>query len=316
MHRWFNWFMNKNIKNTTHKHKKLRSFFSSIFGIAAVFFLMMSITVVWLNRTLIDTGTYVSTVAPLVTKPDVQIFIANKVSSQLVKNAPIQQLASALLPASDLNQGFSSAQLSNLVQPIVQSDVVNILKSSSFATLWKNTNQSAHTQFINQLNGTSPTLTLNLNPAINGIVSELKDSQLSAVADHISISSDTGTLVIKGKQVSKIRSYYNLFQLGTLAFVAATLICFGLASLIAVNHFKTIRRLLLVSGILTLIGAVILEIPQYINFKTHDLLTQNAIRSIVSTVVANLLLIDIIIGVLFIGTVIVSKIFISRRKAS
>jgi hypothetical protein len=39
---------------------------------------MSSILVVWANRTLTDTATYTQTVAPLVTQPEVQQFVADK----------------------------------------------------------------------------------------------------------------------------------------------------------------------------------------------------------------------------------------------
>jgi hypothetical protein len=75
----------------TVKHHKLRSFFSSIFGIIAVFLIMASISVVWLNRTLVSTSTYVGTVAPMVTKPAIQNMIADKVSTQLINQDYCQQ---------------------------------------------------------------------------------------------------------------------------------------------------------------------------------------------------------------------------------
>src|SRR5665811_776177 len=117
----------KQTNQNPKSHHKLRSFFSSIFGIMAVILILSSITVVWLNRTLIDTNTYVATVVPIVNKPSVQNFIANKVSTQLVKSVPISNLATALLPASDLNGSLSSNQQLTLVKAITQSDTISII---------------------------------------------------------------------------------------------------------------------------------------------------------------------------------------------
>jgi hypothetical protein len=299
----------------TRRHHRLKAFFSLVFGIVAVFLIMTSITVVWLNRTLIDNSTYVGTVTPMVTKPPIQNFIADKVSTQLISSAPIDGLAQAVLPASDLSKNLSSAQLKILVKPIIQSDIVGIIKSPSFYALWRDTNQSAQAEFIAQLkDNTNTELNLSLNPAINGIVDELKTSKLSAVADHISISPTIGNVDIKGNKVNKLRTYYNLFQLGTVAFVGATLIALVLSIWISVNHAKTLRRILLICGIFALLGAAILQAPQYISFKSHDLSTQQAIRSIVASVVHNLLMADLIIGVVLIVGVIGSTIYI-RHKA-
>jgi flagellar basal body-associated protein FliL len=301
-----------NKPQSSKKHHKVRSFFSSIFGIAAIWLLMMSIIVIWLNRTLISTPTYVSTVGPIVLKADVQNLIANKVTTQLLKSAPINDMASSLLPANDLNQDFSTNQLKALLQPMIENDIISILKSTHFANLWTNTNEMVHSELVSQLNGNSTTLSLNFNPAINGIVSELQATQLKAVASHISISANTGNLVVRGSKVSKIRSYYKMFQLGTLAFVALAIISFGLAVWIAVNHWKTVKRLLLIGGIFAFAGALILESAQWIPFGGQDQLTVKAIRAIFSSIVHYLFISDIIIGVVFVGAVFVINFFLHR----
>ena len=306
--------MNETNQTITKKHHKLRSFFSAIFGIIAVILILMSINVVWLNRTLINTTAYTDTVVPILSKPNVQNFIAQNVSKQLVNSGPINDIASALLPASDLNQNLSSDQLKALVKPIVQSDIVGIIKSPSFLTLWKNTNQSVHAGFISQLKGSGQQLTLNFNPAVNGIVTELKNSQLSSVANHVSIGSNVGNVDIKGSKVTKIRKYYNLFQLGTIVFVIAAVVAIGLSILISVHRRKTVHRLLLTTGILALVGALILTVPQFISFKKNDLVTQDAIRTIITSVVHYLFIADITIGILCIVAYIVDKIWLKRLK--
>jgi len=308
--------MDKQKQKSTTKHQKLRSFFSSMFGIIAVFLIMASISVVWLNRTIVSTSTYVGTVAPMVSKPAIQNFIADKVTNQLINSSPINNIASGLLPATDLNKGLDSSQLKALVKPIIQADVISIVKSPSFATLWKNTNQSAHAQLISQLNGNSQQLTLDLHPAFVGIVNELKDSQLSQVANHLSVGPTAGNLDIKGNKVGKLRSYYKLFQLGTLGFILMSLIAFSLAVWIAVNHHKVARRIVLICGILALVGALILEIPQFVSIKSSDPVTQNGIRAIISAVTHNLLILDITIGVVFVGYVVIHKIVVKKKTKS
>jgi len=298
------------------KHHKLRSFFSSIFGMIAVFFIISSITVVWLNRTLIDNNTYVSTISPLVSKTNVQNLIADKLSDQLLSNSPISNVAQALLPSSDLTVSNDQTQLKNLVKPIIKTDVVGILNTQSFQSLWKNTNKTAHQQFIDQLNGKSNVLTLNLHPAIEGIVTELKNSQLSQVANHISVGSTAGILNIKGNKVTKLRSYYKFFQIGTISFVLIAVASLALSIWIAVNHRKVFDRLLLISGVLALFGAVILDIPSHLDFNKTNQVSSNGIKTIFTTLTHNLLLSDVIVGGVLILIVVCSKLlkYYSIRK--
>ena len=299
------------------KHHKLRSFFSSIFGIAAVFFIISCITVVWLNRMLIDNHTYVSTVSPLVSKPAVQNLIADKLSNQLIYESPINNVAQALLPSSDLNGSNSPAQLKALVKPIIESDIIGILNSNNFQNLWANTNKQAQAQFISGLKSSTGSLNLNLHPAIVGIVSELKSSQLSGAANHLNISPTAGILNIKANRVSKIRSYYKFFQLGTIAFVLLAIFSLGLSVWIAINHWKVLRRLLLISGIFVLLGALILKIPSHVNFVKNNQTTSNGVKTIFATLTHNLFVLDIVIGTAFIVIVIawdITNHFVTRKK--
>jgi hypothetical protein len=104
---------NQNTKSTTAPVKRstpaptgqpvarhrVRTTFASLFGILAVLLIMSSVVSIWLNRTLTDTNTFVGVIAPLAQKPEIQNFVAQKASEELVKNAPTQDLANALLPA-------------------------------------------------------------------------------------------------------------------------------------------------------------------------------------------------------------------------
>src|SRR5262249_20128562 len=91
--------INKNLTTSPKKHHFIRTPLASLCGTIALALIFSSILVVWLNRTLTDTTTYVSTVTPLVTKPAVQTFLADTITDQIVKQAPIDDIAHAILPA-------------------------------------------------------------------------------------------------------------------------------------------------------------------------------------------------------------------------
>src|SRR5260221_12672135 len=103
---------------------KVRTFFASIFGIIAVGLIMLSMTVVWLNRTLTDTTTFVQTVSPLASKPAIQNFVAQKVSEQLLNSAPTQDLAKMLLPAGQLSGLIPDDHLKMATKPVIDSTVL------------------------------------------------------------------------------------------------------------------------------------------------------------------------------------------------
>ena len=298
-----------NTTNTQIQKHGIRTFFASIAGIIAVYLIMASITSVWLNRTLTDTPTYVNTVAPLVTNPAIQNFISQKVASQLVNSVPSQDLAIAILPASDLNSSQTPAQLKALLTSTVQSNVLQIVKSPSFATLWRNTNETAHTLLLSQLNSNSNQLTLDLTPTIQGVISELKTTQLSSVADKITLGPNSGRVNIKNSGITQVHKYYKSFQDGTILVVSITIIALILSVWLSVHHSRTLRRILFGVGILALLQALVLSIPRFITLPGIDQASQAAAKAFIEAIVQNLFLASLIIGIVCMVTAIGSKLY-------
>ncbi|HUC79214.1 MAG TPA: hypothetical protein VMQ58_03150 [Candidatus Saccharimonadales bacterium] len=288
---------------------KLRTFFAAIAGIVAIYLILASVTVVWLNSTVTNTSDYVNTVAPLVKKPAIQNFVAEKVTDQLLSNAPLQDLANSLLPASDLANNPSVAQIKAQLQPIIQSTVLQIVQSQSFATLWRNTNQTAHAALINQINNNDGQIQLNLHPAITGVVNDLRGTKLNVVATKVTIKPDTGVLNIKSTGISKVHRYYKLFQTGTIAIVIAAILSAILAVWLSIHHSKTARRILIGVGVISLLQALLLEAPTFVNLKGNDPVTQDAIKAIAEAILHNLQLASLIVGIICILAAIASKVY-------
>ncbi|HEY4964217.1 MAG TPA: hypothetical protein VIH90_05970 [Candidatus Saccharimonadales bacterium] len=305
---------NKNNTSQNQKSHKLRSFFAAIAGIVAVYLIMSSITVIWLNRTVTDTNTYVKTVSPLIQKPEIQNFIAAKVTDQIVNNAPIHDVATSLLPPAAVNNTQTVDQLKVLLTPVIQNSVLQIVKSPAFATLWTQTNRIAHAQLVSQLNNNNGELQLNLSPAVNAVIAQIKTTDLSPIADKITVNSNTGNLDIKSSGVKKAHHYYELFKTGTWAIVAITVIAIVLSIWLSVHHLKTIRRILIGVGVLALLQALILEAPVFINVSSTDKVTQDAAKAFAEALFHNLQLASLIVGVLCILAAIASKIYEKRKK--
>jgi len=283
-----------------HPHHVIRTLFASLFGTIAMALILVSIVVVWLNRTLTDTNTYVSTVAPLVTKPAIQNYVAQQASGQLISNAPITDLAQTLLPAS-VTANQTNEQLQTLVRPIVVSSVLQVIKSSSFAAVWQSTNQTAHAALVKQLDANSSDLTLDLHPLVTSVITELGTTQLAPAISHISIPADAGKLDLTGSSIDKIHHYYVLFKQLTIVIVCATLLAIILCVIVSVHHFKTARRIVIGTGIIALVLALLIAVPGYI-FESASDSQQSAIVAIGQTLTHNLMIVMFIVaGVCLLG---------------
>jgi hypothetical protein len=302
------------LKKSAPPTHRLRTFLAAIAGIIAVYLVLASITVVWLNRTITDNTTYVGTVAPLVSKPAVQTFIAQKVTDQLINSAPDTSLASSLLPASDFANNPSPTQVQALLEPVIKANILKIVSSPSFAALWKSTNQTAQAGLISELNSTSGVITLNFSPAITGVITQLGTTQLAPLASHITISPTAGIVTIKSNKISQIHHYYRLFQTGTVVIVIVALLAAALSIWLSVHHAKTLRRILIGVGVLALLQAVILAAPTVVTTTKIDVTTLAAAKAVIEGLFHNLQLASLIVGLVCIAAAIGSKVYSKQHQ--
>lgn len=276
----------------------IRTFFASLLGAAAVCLIFLSILVVWLNRTLTDTATFTATVAPLSSRPEIQNFVAEKVDEQLMKNVSVQDIATTLLPAAQ-TAGVTEQQLTQLVHPLVRQGVAGIVSSPAFAAQWQNTVRSAHQQFIAQLHGSSDQLTLDLSPAIDGVVADLKQTSLAPVSDYILIDPSAGKLNIQGEGVQTARRGYTMFRQATAIVIVLAVVLLAGCVALSVHHAKTLRRISLIAGVGMLLFAVVLfEVPKFLKIGGDgDPTASAAATAFVQVLLHNLQIACVAIGI-------------------
>ncbi len=291
---------------TTPVHHPVRTLFAALFGTLAVLLILSSLVSVWLNRTLTNTNTFVSVVAPLASTPSIQNFAAQKVSEELLKNAPTQDLANALLPPTSVT-GQTPEQLKAQLQPVLYKSVQQLVANPGFAELWKNTNQTAHSQLISQLNSNSSELNLDLHPVVVGLAGQLKDTQLASVSSQLPIDQNTGKLNLRGSGIDQAHISYRRLQQGTIATVVLALLFAGLAILISTHHSKTLRRILIAVGVVCLLLAAAIQIPSLITIPVKDFATQKAIVAIIQKLFHNLQVASLVLGLGCIGVAGISK---------
>ena len=295
----------------------IRTLVASLFGTIYLVLILATILVVWLNQTLTNTNTYVNTVAPLAAQPAIQNYVTQKVTSQLMSAGSVQNLASSLLPASEIvNQ--TTSQESAEVQAVISQSVAQIVRSPSFAGLWKSTNQSAQMQLIQELDSNSPIIALDLHPAILGVFSLLNSTKLAAINSHVQLASNVGNISLKGSAIPQIHKFYNYFKEGTWILLIVTLACIGICIWASVHHLKTLRRILIGTGIISLVLAGLMKAPGIIlNSQHRQGLEQQAILAVINVLLNKLFITCIIIGVVCILAAIASKLyskFLSKNK--
>lgn len=291
----------------TPKKNKARTFFASLCGTIAISLILSSLFMVWLNRTLTNTDTYVKTVAPLATKPEIQTFIAQKTSESFVNSGTVTDLANSLLPSSQAS-GLAVDQLKPLIQTVIDTNVLKVVQSPEFAKLWTNTNRTAHASIVKQLDSNTPGLQIDLQPMLEGVLIQLKATQLAPFVDQVDIKPNTAVISLNNSGIDQVHKYYNNITAATWLIVVLSVIFLVLAVVLSTNHAKTFRRTMFGTGILSLLFGLSIIATPYINLGNNvDQTTKQAIVVFAQTILHGLQTSSLVLGVACIVAALVSK---------
>lgn len=300
-------------KTQPKQHHYVRTFFASLFGSIAVVLIMTSVLAVWLNHTVTNTDAYTSAVAPLVSRPEIQNFVADRVTDQIVNSAQVQDLASSLAPAAQ-KIGATPEELIAPVKAVVKTSVMQVVSSSSFAKTWEQTNRTAHAQLVKQLKSNSRDgLTLDLSPIITNIVDQLKNTRLAPVVDKIDLKPNDAKIDLTGTGIDKAQKYYDWSQDAVIALVVLTVVLLGLTIVISVDHAKTLRRIVLATGVYAAVLSIVLHSTAYISPSGSDADAQKAGLVVAESLTKSLQLTTAVIAVVCAAVFVASKLYSSRR---
>jgi hypothetical protein len=177
-----------------------RSVTAVVLLVLAALLAPLSVTVVWLRTTLLDTNRYVETVAPLSSNPELQNAVDTYLTDQLFARVDVATRArEALPPRADFLAEPLSGQLKGFTHTVVSKAVA----SDQFKQVWVNANRAAHRQVVGVLTGKGGTaltsdagvVTLDLRVLANNVKARLQQSGIG-VFDKIPADKISGTFVL------------------------------------------------------------------------------------------------------------------------
>jgi hypothetical protein len=263
----------------------------------------VSVASVWVHTFLVDTDTYVETVAPIAEDPAVQSALAAEVTTVVLDNLDVPGLTSdALTTLSELDDmppRVASAlpalavPISSGIESFTRDQVDKALASPRFAAIWAQVNRLAHEQVLRLLQGEQggavsaqgDTITLNLGPIVEEVSDQMVDAGFT-LAGRIPTVDRQFTLV-QSDAVTQAQSAYRLLDtLGTwLPFVSLGLIAAGV--LLARDRWRAlVRGALGVTIAMVLLGVgLALARTAYVTTTPADILTPEAAGNVFDTLV-------------------------------
>jgi hypothetical protein len=190
---------------------------------------VVSVVVVFTRNELLNTDTYVSTVAPLAGNLAIQAQVAKQVSTHLLDGTDVKDDIEGLLPpkASRL-----AAPLASGLATVTYQVTLRAVQSSAFQKIWTSANRLAHQQLVKVLTGAQPgalstangRVTLDLSPVAAQAKQKL-DAKGITFFDHVPAARALNFVLFQSKDLAKIQHLVKLlnkvaFILPIVAFLA------------------------------------------------------------------------------------------------
>jgi len=149
--------------------------------LVVLFTLLLPLTVAagWAHRTVLDTDTYVSTVAPIASDPAVLAAVSREVTNQLYDALDPQSVIADALPP---KAAFLAGPIATAAKSQVQEAVNRVLSSDQFRQLWEGANRFAHQELVTVLRGDSSVLQATQGQVVLNLVPLLDAALQNATA--------------------------------------------------------------------------------------------------------------------------------------
>jgi hypothetical protein len=218
---------------------------------------ILSVLMIWVRDTLLDTDTWVSTMAPVAASPAVQSAIANDVTTQLFEKADLQTTVKNNLPPS---AAFLATPLTNQLRSFTNDAAKRLIASNQFQSLWQDINRRAHAAVVVVLTGqqrgrvsfSDGKVTLDLSSVTTSLENRLGSAGISAL-QNVSLGNGQVTLV-NSPNLAKAQTAIRVMKGIAFLFPVVALGCLAGATFLSQDR----RRGLLVAALGLAVSMVVL----------------------------------------------------------
>jgi hypothetical protein len=234
---------------------------------------LLSATVVWAHRTVLNTPTFVGTVAPVFQHREVTSAVAARATDELFTELNLQTRLRAALPP---KASFAAVPVTNATKGFVAGELAKVLASPQFQAIWTRSLTRTHQQLVAVLRGQHTAavstsggyIVLNTVPVINqalkkvpGLASELTgkpvtlptitsaDPPQQAVAKlskalGVSLPASFGQItLVRSSDLATVRQAVKAFDGLTLVLPLVTIALIALCLWLSVNRRRTLLQL-------------------------------------------------------------------------
>ena len=193
-----------------------RRIVAAVLVAVGVLLVPVSMSAIWVRRTLLDTDQYVATVGPLARNSDIQHGLADRITTALFADGRVEkEIADVLPPRAEV----IAAPISSGLEGVANGAALKLFQSDRFQTLWENTNRRAHTALVKVVTGGGSristkdgSVSVNLEQIFTNVKHRL-DTRGITLFDSVQLPTKYRSVVLmQSKQLVEVQGLVDLLQ--------------------------------------------------------------------------------------------------------
>ena len=223
--------------STKPKKNRGRTIGSWVLIVLACLLAVLSVVVVYARNELLNTDTFVATVAPLAKDPAVQTAVATRVSDNLVARTDVEERVKNALPA---RAGFLANPITGAVHTATYQITLKLVQSQQFQHLWELALRQSHEQVDNLLLGNKVGALQSTNGQVTVDLTQVENAAKKQLAAHglsvfNKVPNYTGTpyVLFQSDQLAKLQRWVRFLNHLALVLPIVSILVFAGAVLLA-----------------------------------------------------------------------------------
>lgn len=219
---------------------------SWVLVIVACILSVLSVVTVFARNQLLNTDTYVNTVAPLASNPAIQTQVAKQVSENLITRTDVETRVKDALPP---KAGFLATPITSGLETVTNELALKAVQSKQFYTLWVAANRASHKQLVAVLTGSNEGSVSSKNGKVTIDLSQVEvqvkkklDAKGITVFDKVPAVKGLNFVLFQSKDLVKIQKLTKLLNDLAIVLPIITLLCFAGAVVLTRNRRRGLVR--------------------------------------------------------------------------
>ncbi len=225
---------------------RLRRIGSWVLLVLACILAVVSVFVVFARNQLLNTDTYVNTVAPLASNPAIQTQVAKQVSGNLIARTDVESRVKGALPP---KAGFLATPITSGLETATYQLTLKAVQSQQFYEIWVAANRASHQQLVALLTGSSQGSISSKNGKVTIDLSQVEvqvkkklDARGITVFDKVPAVKGLNFVLFQSTSLTKVQKAVKVLNDLAIVLPIIALLCFAGAVLLARNRRRGLVR--------------------------------------------------------------------------